>query len=202
MKINNKTYAAIGGKFYEYFYGRKFLLLYFYNSLYEDCFNSDSEALSSSKDNKYSIIGELSDFFKVDGKFEFVLWYPAFKNHWRQSTNPVNEKETVCDHCKNASNYEPLHIGCNEKYWGGLVYSSTVHSKGYQASFLDGSTYHGYWHYAIAPFYLYDDGSYPAYDRTKESALWVRVILPRMTCKKNAYSTPSFNIVTFILFIS
>ena len=146
VNIGNRIYFPKNGRFYGTFYGKKFLLLYYFNHNFEDLFENDTEALKSSKESKYSIIGELSDYFKINDKFEFVLWYPTFKNHWRQSINPVYEKETNSDHDKNATGYEPLHIESTVNYWGGLVYCSLKHAKGSQGALLDGSTYHVNWY--------------------------------------------------------
>ena len=202
MVIGEKTYYAKNGRFYETFYNEIFLLLYHYNINYEGLFENDSEALKSNKPNKYSIIGKLNDRFKTKGKFEFILWYPKFVNHWRQSINPVHEKETDSGHSKNAAGYEPLHIGSTANYWGGLVYSCGPHGKGSDGSFLDGSTYHRYWCYSIAPFTSYDGVHFPAADSkdATECALWIRMPL-YLSNNVNRSKSHVFIVLALILLI-
>lgn len=200
MSIGSSMYYATNRKFYTRFYGRYFLLLYHFNYQYEDLFENDTEALKSDKENKYSIIGELSDYFKINQKFEFVLWYPSFINHWRQSINPVLEKETNYNHDRNATGYEPLHIGDNSKYWGGLVYCCLNHSKGYEGSLLDGSTYHSNWYYSIAPFYSFGVNIFPAGNKSeKEAALWIRMPF-FLSCRYNkSYHTNNILLLIFLI---
>ena len=202
VNIGNRIYFPKNGRFYGTFYGKKFLLLYYFNHNFEDLFENDTEALKSSKENKYSIIGELSDYFKINDKFEFVLWYPTFKNHWRQSINPVYEKETNSDHDKNATGYEPLHIESTANYWGGLVYCSLKHAKGSQGALLDGSTYHVNWYYSVAPFYSFGNKTFPAApSHLSEAALWVRIPL-QFTCMcYNKVRSHFFDILLFVLFV-
>ena len=202
MNIGDKTYHAVNGRFYSKFYGKTFLLVYHFNYKLEDVFENDTEALKSSRMNKYSIIGELSDYFKINEKFEFLLWYPTFTNHWRQSINPVLEKETNSNHDKNATGYEPLHIGSTSNFWGGLVYSSMGHKKGPEGSLLDGSTYHINWYYSIAPFYPNIDRKFPGgvNGRESEAALWVRAPIT-LSCKFNQRESHLISVIAYVFVI-
>ena len=202
MNIGDHTYYSINGRFYSKFYGKTFLLLYHFNYKNEDLFEDDAEALKSYKADKYSIIGELSDYFRISEKFEFVLWYPSFINHWKQSKNPVFEHETNSDHDKNATGYEPLHIGSYSHCWGGLVYSSQNHKKGSHGSLLDGSTYHSAWYYSIAPFYSLVEKTFPVSSISEsEAALWVRMPI-YLTCKCNKNDGSKFKILILVIIIS
>ena len=97
-----------------------------------------------------------------------------------------------------------MNIEEDKKYWGGLVYiNKAEHKKGNAGGLLDGSTYSNYyWHYAVAPFSLYSDGTYPAYGNVKESALWMRVEMFHFTCKQKAYRNNSGLIILTLIFIA
>ena len=179
MTIGNTTYHPIYGRIYSRFYGKSFLLLYHLNATTEDFFANQAEALKSNKPDKYSIIGELDDSYKINGKFEFLLWYPHFQNHWLQSSNPVNEHETNGG-SQTAEGYLGLDIGSSSNYWGGLVASSSTGQ-----TLLDGSTYNTGWYYCIGPITYTNGRTFPAatIDDGIEAALWVRAAAPR-TCKK------------------
>ena len=91
-KIQNFTYR--------YKYNAWWLLAVYHDSSQGDYFSlNDNERnpLWCDKPNLYSIMGEINDRFKIDGKYEFLLEYPSRQgfNRWRQTFSPNDVKETT-----------------------------------------------------------------------------------------------------------
>ena len=88
----------------------------------------------------YSIIYSLNNRYRINGKFEFLLEYPAEKlyNHWRQSKNPLYQKAY---NMQNVTGYEEIEIQMRDCEWGGLFYHG-------ESSLIAGSR-DGRYHYAI-----------------------------------------------------
>lgn len=137
---------------------------------------TSSEALNTQQTYKYSRLNILGDNLKnSSGKFEFLLRYPTNSttayNRWRQNTAPQNTTITRTTNGSAAPGYEAVSISWSGAYWGGLEYCS----EGY--TFLDGSTGHGNWWYAVAPYQAYQNGlPGPNPDISyRQTELWVRI---------------------------
>lgn len=137
---------------------------------------TSSEALNTQQTYKYSRLHILNDSLKdSSGKFEFFLRYPTNSlsayNRWKQSTAPQNTTITRTTSGSAAPGYEAVNISWSGAYWGGLEYCS----EGY--TFLDGSTGHANWWYAVAPYQAYQNGL-PGPNPNicyRQTELWVRI---------------------------
>ena len=201
MKIGDYTYSPKNGRYYKKFGSFRWMLLFHHNTQTESVF-TPQEALDSSKDDKYSILGKITDKMKIENKFEFLLEYPSLSliNHWRQSNNPCNEVENPnLDGAKKAEGYEGIIISMKTRYWGGLVSSS------YQKSLLDGSANHENCYYAIATYWTSSVNTYPGPDEGKyvtESALWIRIYEEEVHCSCLRNQRYSFVYLIVLLLIT
>lgn len=90
--------------------------------------------------DKYSILSELESF-RIEGKFTFKLYYPeqpSKTNIWSQTSNPVTASAGV------VTGYTAIDVNSTSQYWGGLERSTRPGQ-----TFLDGSTPHNNWWYAV-----------------------------------------------------
>lgn len=112
-------------------------------------FKNETEALHCNSIYKFSILDQLEYFRNKDGNFEFLLEYPIDfpnkYNRWIQSDNPATTIENNTSSGSPATGYTAIHIDWTDNLWGGLLkgnYSGKF-------CFIDGTTNHGNWHYAI-----------------------------------------------------
>ena len=146
--------------------------IFHHNSTGNIYFNSKSEALSCNSEKKFSLLGNLGEYDKIDGFFEFLLEYPELSgyNRWKQEVNPLLIAEN--SNLSPATGYQPISISWNGSFWGGLVKSS--HSD----TFLDGSTNIEYYWYSIGQLFDYKNtGGFPGPNNiiVKECILWLRI---------------------------
>ena len=186
-----------GSFFYVQKYNASWLLLNYLNlNVKYEAWESLDEAKLSFKPYRYSILSYLTDKYKINGEFEFLLEYPEHNgyNRWYQTSNPLQENETVLSTSKKAEGYRPHTITWEDNYWGGLVSSS------YDNVLLDGSTYHGYTFYSIGRTVIYEQYGIASFDNknTRISILWVRVpYIPFYTCQTSFHI--KINLFPFIL---
>ena len=67
------------------------VLIFHHNSSNKEFFKNEREALFSTKKNKYSLFGRITDEFKISGAFEFIIEYPQINEfyHFSQTKNPI-----------------------------------------------------------------------------------------------------------------
>lgn len=147
-------------------------------------FSSLSESRNTQTADKYSRMYLLEDntYKGSDGKFEFMLCYPIDApgkyNRWKQTNAPQNEYMTRTSSGASVTGYTAVHIDWTSDYWGGLERYDASTTE-YGSTWLDGSTGHGNWYYAIGTSTVYNRGI-PAANAFKESTadvveLWVRI---------------------------
>ena len=204
--INNSVKVGI----YEYIsFDNSLWIKIFYHNYYNlEVFDNEDEVLYSTKEHKYSIFREIKENHRINGKFEFILYYPELKtqyNHWRQTNSPHVESEYL-DKPK-AVGYEPIKIDWESQDWGGLNRNKLW---GQKSSFIDGSVGQAGWFYAIG--LLNNKTSYavgkmpgPDYEVT-EVYLWMRIedfakIMKNSNCVRN-HSRYSVLIFIMHLFFS
>ena len=140
----------------------------------EDLWNS-SIVLKNNEPNKFSILGELDNSFKINGKFEFLLEYPKLEgfNMWSQLKNPVKAEPNV------ENGYKEIKCSWKEKSFHGLAKSS---STGH--TFIDGSVFDAdseMNHFYSIGLYVNWKNSIPGpfstgdLNKTSEVLLWVRI---------------------------
>ena len=160
-----------------------------------ELFENESEALSCNLPNKYSILSEITDEYKINGKFEFLINYPNESRYfrWRQLNNPVEELEV--ENISTAEGFESIYPSDLPNKWGGLVRTNITY-EGKISSLLDGNPGSDFWYFAIG---MYKDNTwesygFPAYQEdlpTNYTSLWMRVPEPYnhfITCENQKQS--------------
>lgn len=135
--------------------GSVWLKIFYHNNLGGTVlFSTVDEAKHTNTENKYSLLYLLSNanYKGNDGKFEFMLTYPADTtkyNRWKQTNNPCDEfvTETSAGDAFVAG-YEAIHIDSSSNYWGGLARNISDTST-LTRTYLSGSVGHNNWFYAI-----------------------------------------------------
>ena len=137
---------------FAYFKKAYWLKLFYHDMSALEAFSSEEEALKCSTEKKFSILGFLSDSFKFNNKFEFLLDYPELHayNTWKQTNNPLKENETGQ---QEVDGFVPKHTGAPRSNWGGLVYTA-VHPRNLsRPSLLNGTpNKDDDWYFAIASY--------------------------------------------------
>lgn len=149
-------------------------ILIFHQNYSVGVFNKSEDAIFSLKNGMFSILSEISESWKINKKYEFMLDYPSLgkKNIWRQSLNPIYDYEEKRPNDHTAVGYEEISIELRNQGWGGLVRSSA------ESTLLDGSVNYGEngankWHYSIGMTNEY--GGIPADENMVENVyLWIR----------------------------
>lgn len=168
-------------------YKSKYWLKVFYdNCTGKSYLDNEAAALFTNGKNKYSVLSQINDAFKVKGKFEFILEWPDLNRYyqWRQTLNPVNEYEK--EGVYKAEGFEPIHNGSSEaKCWGGLV-RTTMTMANQVNSLLDGCPGVALWHFAVGMYKtVYDEWYKKGYPSDNSEAsnlviLWIRCPLSQI----------------------
>ena len=170
---------------YRFFNDKLWLLVFFHDiSTTKEFFNNHYESLyffDDNKPNKFSIIGNITDYNKIDGSFEFFIEYDE-KDYvqWKQSHNPIIEEENSKK--KLVQGYEFIN-GIEDNEFGGLA-RTTFDIQGCLPSLLNGYINVVSWCYAIGMYYEnvcygdYDHVTLPGikHKRYHSVSLWLRVL--------------------------
>ena len=142
-------------------------------------FENYEQFMNINEKQRYSILGELNEDYKINGKYEFLLYYPDLNkyNWWRQNKLPYNEEERTGIHI--ADGYEGVYISMKENYWGGLVLQKIPYTRycNYECSFVEGSVGHEFYFYAIGQ--RHNSETVPADNDQhwiSDVYLWIRII--------------------------
>ena len=121
----------------KYVYGRKWQLIFFHNSVNKVFFDkAKNEAFCINTSQKFSILGSLTNNFRIRGRFEFLIEYPEIKDenkeiyriHWLQKSNPIQSNEET------NLGFIPIHVLENNYPFQGLRLSSAD-----TLTFIDGN---------------------------------------------------------------
>ena len=180
----------------KYQYGAHWSLIFYHDVSTEVVF--DDETIIFSNDNyRYSILGAITDSYKIGNYYEYLLEYPGFEgyNRWMQK---IDINSTQINNTSLDIGYKEVHIDFSSNWGGGL-------SRSYyqQYTFYDGSpgpVYNGYW-FSIGckvskylgkiqyPGLHYATGS----DGVQKTILWIRI--PSSFCSFNIRRA---NIISYI----
>ena len=184
-KLFERTFKR-GHYEYGYLQGNLWLKVFYHSYKNKALFAGEEEAKYIISKDKYSIFANITDAFKVDNKFEFIIHYPddnvSFR--WFQNKNPIDELETSST---TASGFEDRGSTVQGFKWGGLVKTNlTDHDQ--INSFLNGNPGHYYWYFAIGIYNcdnnyvkrkqipaIYDGVSSSEYDTAHEVTLLLRI---------------------------
>ena len=77
------------------FKGISWLKVFYHNMENLNGYTNESEAQSCQSDEKFSILNEINDKFKINNCYEFLLYFTERQqyNQWRQNNNPLDEIE-------------------------------------------------------------------------------------------------------------
>ena len=129
-----KSTYQVGKYEYVSFDGSLWVKVFYHNYTNNATFANESEALSINTSDRYSVLGEISNWHRINGKFEFILLYPSLKykyNRWKQTRSPTKEQDSK--EKTGVAGYEPIHIDFTNNSWGGLAkntYYGTLRSIG------------------------------------------------------------------------
>ena len=186
---------------YKYAYKAYWKLLFYANQRESGDYLSLSEYLTVKSEKVYSNFQEEKDRPRKQGKYEFLLEYPALDgyNRWKQSNFPLNEPDS--NNKTTAEGYVGIHTSWNINNWGGLVLSTN--EQGY--CLLDGSVGSEYWYYTIG--YV---GNVPKWQNgfpgpgeiVQEVYLWMRISMhPHFRESVNSNTCFLGYILYFVMFI-
>ena len=189
---------------YKVFKGASWLLIFYHNS--NTLFESANEALNCNTNDKFSILNEISSFFKADNKYEFLLEYP--KNYpndfirWSQSQFPLENEEQAG--VSTAADYKPIHVPSYKTVFGGLVKTTIENNGKCISTLLDGNPGNLGWFYSIGMYStcdtVYTSNKPPGPEgAVDETFLWIRVYLPRLTCNQMRLFNLHFFVQYFIV---
>ena len=93
MIASKSAAKLVNGRYYQVYRKSVWMLLLFHNIKKVGPFVSRDAALNNDGEYNYSIISQLSDEYKINDKFEFLLQYPEVGQSiiWKQSKNPKDE---------------------------------------------------------------------------------------------------------------
>lgn len=144
-------------------------------------FTSLAEIKSTQTIDKYSRLGQLNEFKKADGNFEFMLRYPNYSstlyNRWIQTSNPIEEYvATSSSGTSTATGYTAIHIDWTSNNWGGLTrHNSDANS--ISTCYLSGSVGSTNWFYAIGATTTWGNGIPGAQPSPDTGTVWGAVEL-------------------------
>ena len=134
---------------YQYFFHIRFLRIFYHDYSSKVAFDSLEEAENVNTQYKFSILNEIDESYKIDGKYEFLLNYSDINNcnWWRQTNFPL--EETLSSSDTHVKGYEPLHISWKSNNFGGLEKTPFHFKYNCVPCLLDGAIYQDKWYYAI-----------------------------------------------------
>ena len=167
-----------------------------------DCFSNESEARHNIEENKFSILDEINESMRINGKYEFIIEYPNEYFHWRQSSNPLEETEIINKNA--AEGFVSLHNGTEMSKWGGLVKSS-INISGVISSFLEGNPGNDWWMFSIGMYcnirgWDTKKGIPGSVSGVPSVRLWVRINHFGLICSRNIMKR-SFNVNAMLMLI-
>ena len=172
------------------------LKIHYHNSSNYLFYEDEKEAAFSISEQKYSLLLYLDKINRFHPtEYEFLLEYPGHEgyNWWIQTKNPTES------HINDDIGYIQKNASWTGAYWNGLYYDDKKYT------YLTGSRYEDFWHYAIGSYKSnVDDNTIPGpridlsdkYEeqiriQVKEVFLWIRIadashpLLYISTCKMN-----------------
>ena len=174
------VYSLNGYKF-KYEHNAWWANIFFHYSTNGEYFNNSDpnrSPLFCKNENTYSYLGDISNKYRVNNKFEFLLEYPEYPgyNRWTQTINPLYSRGVAISQM----GFEAV----GSLSWSATVGFTALHQiTSYEATFLKCAEVESSWHYAIGAYHFYNvtntiPGPYiAAYDGkyVKSVLLWIRL---------------------------
>ena len=175
LTVNGRSVKNIESRYYDVINNELYMLLFYHDSTIENYW-SKKEYNYVERNGKYSILGNLTDEFVINQKYQFLLDYPNFSPIiWKQTNTPSNE--TIDGSNTTVLGFKPISV--DSGYFTGLGLAN-------HSCLYDGTSHIGKWHYCIGiRSSSYDPpniipGPYGKY--VSKVALWVKFpVQPRFT---------------------
>ena len=134
-------------------FGVDWHLIFHHNAKENVYFTKNSEKLLfCNETQRFSILGTLTNNYKINGYFEFLIEYPeiSYLIHWRQKKNPIKYNSDI--------GFVPLHVPLTSNKFVGLALSNYYNG----STFLHGNVGSNSWFYSIGAYHGWlSDGSFP-----------------------------------------
>ena len=160
-----------------------------------DLFTDEKEAKYIISRNKYSLLANITDNYKIDNQYEFIISYPEYEEYfrWQQSIFPLNEIENINTEVNGFNLISNTSIGYN---FGGLVKTNISDESNRTNCLLDGNPGSSTYFFCIAAYkngspYWISNG-FPSFvwnvnKKASLVSLWLRMPYPisllLLTCK-------------------
>ena len=179
----------------------------------DNLFKNETEAEYIISEEKYSILRDITENYKIDNQYHFIIYYPEFSNYfrWKQSIFPLDEIE---GNETEAEGFELVKNTTEGYKFGGLVKTNATDSKGNVNSLLDGNPGFGTWYFAIGMYQNADShwksSGIPSYLSNATNAaqyvsLWLRLAYPirllYLSCHNNIFSL-SVRHLLYVIYLS
>ena len=195
IAVNYRRIRQAGNYYYDFFNNEMYMLLFYHNSSVVVTW-TEEEAKENYNESKYSVLSHLTNYYRTNSKFQFLLEYAGYPYLiWRQTKNPL--EETTVDGTGNfVSGFQPIHVPFQN--FTGLAVST-------DETFLDGTSQKSTWFYSIGILYPSYDTSLPGPIDTKNHfvktvALWVRFpVQNRLTCTMRRHISCIFLFTFFFI---
>ena len=131
-------------------YGADWQLIFYHNATGKVFFEKNSQCLLfCNETQRFSTLGILTDNFKINGYFEFLIEYPERSSfyRWKQKKNPTKHDSDV--------GFVPIHVPSTTYEFNGLALSASSRD----CTFLEGNIGTGSWYFSIGCYgpWLSDD---------------------------------------------
>ena len=162
---------------------KSFIKVFYHDSSTGVWFNKD-EILYAKSNYKLNLFGNITEKYKINGYFEFIIDYGTAQISWKQAKNI---KDTVATDTKQSIGF----VDNGVSNFNGIMRSDVT-----DKALYDGMKTSGYWWFCLGALKNnYNDNSFPGiYStslRVKKVTVWMRAnqkIYAR-TCKHNSHSS-------------
>ena len=121
-------------------YGADWQLIFYHNAKGNIYFEKNSECLLfCNETQRFSTLGILTENFKINGYFEFLIEYPERSSYyrWKQKKNPTKYNSDV--------GFVPIHVPSSKYEFNGLALSASSSGN----TFLEGNIGKDTWYFSI-----------------------------------------------------
>lgn len=190
MIVGKSAVKFVSGRYYQVHRKSVWMLLLWHNYTKVGPFSSKNAALNNDGEYNYSVISELTDEYKINNKFEFMIQYPEVAKDiiWKQSKNPKDED--VDDTSEKVSGFRSIF---------GVPAGFTGLSSSNYGCLYDGTSAKGSWMFCIGcTSRVYNETMPGPHSFVGEVSFWVRFpIFPRLSC--NFKSSRSLSSMTSMI---
>ena len=119
-------------------------------------YTDSNEAKSADTADKYSVLGNMTNYKNTNNKYELLLQYPQISttlyNRWIQNDNPVTLSIADTTDGQQVPGYTSVHTDWTDGLWGGMALSTQNYT------LLDGQPGKSWASYGLGAFRNYNNG--------------------------------------------